>query len=795
MNADILDLFPNHHQPASAAVRELIIDSFAGGGGASTGIEMALSRSPDFAINHDAEALALHAANHPETIHLSENIWKVDPLDVVEGRPVGLAWFSPDCKHFSKAKGGKPVKKNIRDLAWVIVNWAKRARPRVIFVENVEEFQGWGPLDENNQPCKDRKGETFRKWVKALKAEGYKIEWRELRACDYGAPTIRKRLFIIARRDGLPIVWPEPTHGKPDDPDVIAGKKKPWRTAAEIIDWSLPCPSIFMTKEEAKVYHKATGDRVNRPLAEATMARIAKGVKRYVLDNPKPFIVTVNHQGEGFRGQGLDDPFMTVTSARDGHGLIAPVLRQSEDDPAHFDIVGGSHVPVKSVVNGDWHCAACGEGNASTFWPTCEWCIHEHELTATAGIVRTDMTSAFKRNGVHGPDEPLRTQATATSFAVVNAGIARVAHGDVDRNGKKRGQGQHSPSEPLPTVTASPEFSVIGAQLCGVGGRMGQSRPRSADEPMQTATAKADTVLITPHVMTMRNAEKPHNGADEPAHTITAGGAGLSLVAAHMTKFNTGATGSAMDEPVHTVTAAHSDYHPGAAVPLGLVAATMVQTGYGEREGQEPRALDLEKPLGTVVAEGQKHAAVAAFLAQHNNHTGTDPHAGREPEKPLSTITGSGSHQAVVSAGMINMKGSDQRSVDVEEPVSAICAQGNHVAEVRTFLFKYYGNEDGGHSVEEPLGTVTTKDRFGIVTIEGVDYVIADIGMRMLNPRELYRAQGFPPTYQIEIEFNGKPLPKSSQTRMCGNSVCPPMAAALVAANCPDLAEIREAAE
>lgn len=768
MNAKVIDLFPTADEAPQVPLRELIIDSFAGGGGASTGIEMALGRSPDFAINHDAEALALHAANHPETAHLSENIWKVDPMDVVHGRPVGLLWASPDCKHFSKAKGGAPVKKNIRDLAWVIVNWAKRARPRVIFVENVEEFQGWGPLDENNQPCKESKGETFKKWVKALKRLGYKVEWRELRACDYGAPTIRKRLFIIARCDKKPIVWPEPTHGKPTDPDVIAGHKKPWRTAAEIIDWSLPCPSIFMTKEEAKQYHKATGDRVNRPLAEATMARIAKGVKRYVLDSVKPFVVTVNHQGDGFRGQGLQDPFCTVTSARDGHGLVVPHVEAAQ----HGGSVRDADEPIHTVT-------------ASR---------KDQNQLVSAGLVRTDMTSAYKRNGVHPPEEPMRTQATAQSFAVVNAGIVRVAHGDVDKNGKKRGQGQHDPGEPLPTVTASPEFAVVGASLAGVGGRAGQSRPRSVDEPTATATSKYDTALVVPHVMTMRNAEKPHNGADEPAHTVTAGGAGLSLVAAHVTKFNTGSVGSEPTEPLPTVTASHSDYHPGGAVPLGIVAATMVQTGYGEREGQEPRALDIDKPLGTVVAGGQKHAAVAAFLAQHNNHTGTDPHSGRSPEAPLSTVTGSGSHQAVVSAGMINMKGSDQRTADVEAPVSAICAQGNHVAEVRAFLMKYYGT-DQDPQLDEPLHTVTTKDRFGLVTIEGQDYIIADIGMRMLNPRELYRAQGFPTDYKIEIEFNGTRLPKSSQTRMCGNSVCPPMAAALVAANCNDLAELREAAE
>jgi DNA (cytosine-5)-methyltransferase 1 len=270
-------------------MRELIIDSFAGGGGASTGITAALGRSPDYAINHDREALAMHAANHPETIHLSKNIWQVDPMEVVGRRPVGLAWFSPDCKHFSKAKGGRPVKREIRDLAWTVVLWAKRVRPRVILLENVEEFADWGPLvitDEGQwRPCPERRGATFKRWVGELRRLGYRVEWRELRACDYGAPTIRKRLFLIARRDGKKIIWPTPTHAAPNDRDVIAGRKLPWRTAAEIIDWSLPCHSIFLTRAEGR----AVG--VNRPLAEATMTRIAKGVKRYVLDAAQPFVI------------------------------------------------------------------------------------------------------------------------------------------------------------------------------------------------------------------------------------------------------------------------------------------------------------------------------------------------------------------------------------------------------------------------------------------------------------------------------------------------------------------------
>ena len=301
LNLDLLSsvaaMPPPRHSAYSAP---LIVDSFAGGGGASTGILMALGRSPDIAINHSAAALALHEANHPETFHISQNIYHVDPLDHIGGEHVGLAWFSPDCKDFSKAKGGKPVRRNVRDLAWIIPHWVERVQDSggkidVIIMENVEEWLEWGPLIAGPRGLMrdpERLGQTFEKWKKALKRRGGKIEWRELRGCDYGAPTIRKRLFVIIRFDGKKIVWPEPTHGKPTDPYVIAGKKLPWRTAAECIDWSLPCPSIFDTSAEIMAKH---GLRAVRPLADATMARVARGTRRYVLDAERPFIVNLTH--------------------------------------------------------------------------------------------------------------------------------------------------------------------------------------------------------------------------------------------------------------------------------------------------------------------------------------------------------------------------------------------------------------------------------------------------------------------------------------------------------------------
>lgn len=311
---------PTAREAKGGAVVELIVDNFAGGGGASTGIELATGRSVDIAINHDPAAIAMHRANHPATKHYCENVWDVDPVEACAGRPVGLAWFSPDCKHFSKAKGGKPVEKAIRGLAWVAIRWAKLVRPRVIILENVEEFTTWGPLI-GNRPDPTRKGQTFRRFVHALKRYGYCVEWNELRACDYGAPTIRKRFFLIARCDGLPIIWPEPTHGDPSTLFVASGILHPWRTAAEIIDWTIPCPSIYDRK---------------KPLCENTMRRIARGLRKFVLEHPQPYIVDdhiapfliqyhTEQSGKEVRGQAVDKPLMTADSSN-RYGLVTALL-------------------------------------------------------------------------------------------------------------------------------------------------------------------------------------------------------------------------------------------------------------------------------------------------------------------------------------------------------------------------------------------------------------------------------------------------------------------------------------
>ncbi len=433
-------------------MRELIVDNFAGGGGTSTGIEMAVGRPVDIAINHDEKAIEMHKVNHPNTKHYIEDVWDVDPLEATQGQPVGLAWFSPDCKHFSKAKGGKPVDKNIRGLAWVAVKWAKLVHPRIIILENVEEFRTWGPLvkDENGNlyPDPERKGQTFDLFIKALEKQGYIVEFRELRACDYGAPTIRKRFFMIARCDGQKIVWPEPTHGDPEQQEVRKGLLKPWRTAAECIDWSIPCPSIFDRK---------------KPLVENTLKRIALGIQKFVIQADNPYI--------------LDD----------------------------------------------------------------------------------------------------------------------------------------------------------------------------------------DKVIFLQHY-------------------------------------------------------------------------------YGQ-QGNEVRGSSLNEPMATIPT-ANRFGLVTAFISRQFK-TGI----GHELDKPLATITTVNKSNLVIA-----------------------------------FLLKYYG-ADIGQSLNTPMHTITTKDRFGLVTIKGEDYQIVDIGMRMLRPHESFKGQGFPDNYIIDVDSKGNPYPVTEQTAKAGNSVCPPLAEALVRAN------------
>lgn len=509
---------------------ELIVDNFAGGGGASTGIELATGKSVDIAINHDPEAIRMHKANHPNTKHYCEDVWQVDPVKACKGHPVGLAWFSPDCKHFSKAKGGKPKDKFIRGLAWVACRWAGLVRPRVIMLENVEEFKTWGPLNRGHHPIKAKQGKTFGKFVQQLQNLGYEVQFRELVAADYGAPTMRKRFFMIARCDGNPILWPEPTHAPRDSEEVKAGLLKPYVGAYTQIDFSRPCPSIFDTSQEIKEKY---GIRAVRPLAPKTMERIARGLKKFVLDNPEPFIVPIGY-------------------------------------------------------------------------------------------------------------------------------------------GERKGQKPriHSIENPLPTIVGSGKHYLCAPALI--------------------------------------------------------------------------------------------QYHS--------------ETAKGEVRGQT-----IEDPIMTVDGSN-RYGLVTSFL--HKYYDGGYKGAGDSVENPLPTVT-AWDHNSVVTANLIQMNNHcDGR--DIKEPLPTITAGDGHFGEVRAFLLKYYGNGTA-HSIKEPLDTITSKDRFGLVTIKGVDYQIVDIGLRMLEPRELYGCQGFPEDYIIDHDFEGHTYPRSEQVRRCGNSVCPPLPAAMVRSNLPEL--------
>ena len=577
---------------------ELIVDNFAGGGGASTGIELATGYSVDIAINHDPEAIKMHKANHPNTKHYCENVWSVDPVKACNGHPVGLAWFSPDCKHFSKAKGGKPKDKNIRGLAWVACRWAGLVRPRVIMLENVEEFKTWGPLGRRHHPIKAKQGETFQKFVQQLTDLGYEVQFRELIAADYGAPTMRKRFFMIARCDGKPIVWPEPTHGQADSEAVKAGLLKPYVGAYTQIDFSRPCPSIFDTSEEIKEKY---GIRAVRPLAQKTMDRIARGFKKFILDNPEPFIIQCNHGGER-RPNDIREPMPTITG-KHGYGIV----------------------------------------------------------------------------------EPYMVQIGQTGFT--------------------------------------------------------KDRSKDVREPLTTIVSKNEHCLIEPMLA-------PYMGTNTTNHP-----------------------GGNCRDPIHTITTGNQQC---------LISPTLIQY-HSETAKDEVRGQLIEEPIMTVDSSN-RYGLVASFL--HKYYDGGYKGAGETVENPLPTVA-AWDHNSVVTANLIQMNNHCDGK-DIRQPLPTITAGDGHFGEVRAFLIKYYG-QGTGQDIEQPLDTVTARDRFGLVTIEGVDYQIVDIGLRMLEPRELYGCQGFPDDYIIDHDYTGKTYPRSEQVRRCGNAVCPPIPAALVRANLSEL--------
>jgi DNA (cytosine-5)-methyltransferase 1 len=500
----------------------VIVDNFAGGGGASTGIEMAIGRSPDIAINHDPEALAMHEANHPRTRHYATDVFEIDPRTVCRDKPVGLAWFSPDCTHHSKARGGKPIRergKKSRALAWVVVKWAQTVRPRVILLENVEEFADWGPLiktEKGFRPCPERKGQTFLKWVRALKRLGYAIEWRELRACDFGSPTTRKRLFVIARCDGQPITWPTPTHAKPGSNEVTTGKLHPWKTAASIIDWAIPCPSIFLTTEEAKPLG------VKRPLAENTLKRIAAGLKRYVLENPKPFIVSINHTSDRFRGQSIDDPSATVTGSR-GDAIVMPYVAS----PAHSKTTGrgkntwGPTEPLPTITAANDKCLIAPivtsyHGDSDGVVARCDELLNPLRTVDTQnrfGLVAPVITRDFGNAGSSNIGAPLLTIMPDGNgkSTLVQAFIAQHNGGMV---------GNHA-TDPLSTITIrGTQQQIVTASFLSHAHQGGNNQ--ATDRPLNTITAsnKDQTHIVRAFLTKYYSQGSQDQPADAPLHTV-----------------------------------------------------------------------------------------------------------------------------------------------------------------------------------------------------------------------------------------------------------------------------------
>jgi DNA (cytosine-5)-methyltransferase 1 len=649
---------------------EIVVDFFCGGGGAGTGLEMGLGRKVNVAKNHSATAIGMHTINHPGARHFTTDVFEGDPDTECGGKPVGWFHMSPECTHHSQAAGGQPRKREIRNLSWIGLKWAGKKRPRVISLENVKQILQWGRLIAKRDkatgrvvklggaiaapgevvpvgeqfliPDPKQRGRTWRRFVALLEAMGYVVEWKVIRACDFGAPTSRERLFMLARCDGQPIIWPEATHAKKP-----AKGQKPWRTAAECIDFSDLGKSIFDRKKD---------------LAPATLRRVAKGMKKFVIDNPTPFIVPIaNWSGETV--QSANEPLRTVTS--------------------------------------------------------------------------------YPKGG---------------AFSVVSPIIAPATHQGSDR--------VNDPLEPLPTVTCANrgELTLISPTLIqtGYGEREGQ-QPRVP-------------------------------GIDQPLGTVVAGGVKHALAAAHLVKFRFDDAGKALGEPLPTITSGGNYQRPaGAAHAMGISTVFMAQMNGGFNA---THAKGADEPMTTVTNTGSQQQLVAANLVHLRGNCD-----GRDVDDPLHTISAGGTHHGLVSAFMERQFGASVGQ-GLEEPaptvtaggggkssVVSLCLSPEHeegALRVAAFLISYYGTENMS-GCDKPVPTITTKDRLGLVTVmvKGTPYVIVDIRLRMLQPAELYRAQGFPPDYIITHGADGKPFTKTQQVHMCGNSVSPPPMAALAHANDP----------
>lgn len=578
---------------------EIIVDNFAGGGGASTGIEIATGRLVALAVNHDPAAILMHRTNHPYTEHFQASVWDIDPKAVCRGRPVGLAWFSPDCKHFSKAKGAALVDRKIRGLAWITLRWAATVRPRVIILENVEEFQTWGPV-RKGKPEKKLAGTTFRKFIDQLTELGYTVEYRELIAADYGAPTSRKRFYLVARCDGKPIVWPKPTHSK-----TGADGLPKWRSAAEIIDWSLPCPSVFASKAEIMERY---GLKAVRPLAKNTMRRVIRGVDKFTIRSSKPFIVQQKFQNAA---QDIEKPLTTVTAVG-AHELCKPLL---------------APVTVTNTSN---------------------------SVGGTVGA-------------------------------------------------------------PVHTVTTAGNQMLVTPSLVSIGQTGGGDRIRDIREPVPTTVSKQEACLVAPSLIQYHT---------EQAESVRASGLGA---------------------PINTVDASNR---------YGLTCANLVEYYTGGRP------LDVAEPMHTVTSH-DREAVVAAHVVKFKGDN-----VGTPPSEPLQTVTASAGKERACSGGTF-----------------AVC---------KAYLAKMRSGDDLGHWPEirallnEFCGYALAEDEVLLLEIGGALYYISDIGLRMLSPRELYNAMGFPPDYIIDRDYEGNEYKKSAQVARCGNAVCPPVASALVRANLPE---------
>jgi len=655
---------------------EIIVDLFCGGGGAGTGLEMGLGRPVAGAKNHSAAAISMHTANHPTARHFTTDVFDGDPDAECAGRPVGWFHMSPDCTHHSQAAGGQPRKREIRNLSWIGLKWAGKKRPRVISLENVKQILQWGPLIAKRckatgrvmkvdgtvaaqgervpvhqqflVPDPKRKGQTWRRFVQLLQGMDYQVEWQVGRACDYGAPTSRERLFMIARCDGQSIVWPSPTHAKAP----TKGQKK-WRSAAECIDWSIPCPSIFERK---------------KPLAAATLRRVAKGMRKFVLDAADPFIV--------------------------------PIANWSQE------VALSTANPLHTV----------------TAWP---------------------------RGG---------------SFAVASPVFAPATHQGGDR--------VNDPRQPLPTVTCANRGEQTVAAPVLVQAAHGEGKPGGVQ---RWGSGSRDI--------------------SQPVGAVTASGSGGHSVAmAHLVKFRFDSAGAAADEPMPTITSGGNCQRPaGAAHAMGVCTAFLEQANGGFNTTP---AHSVERPMTTVTNSGSQQRLAVATLAHLRGNCDA-----RAPQDPLHTISAAGQHHGAVTAFLSRQLGASIGQ-GVNEPAPTVTAGGGgktSVVElqlapeveagalrVAAFLMSYYGTDNTSRP-DEPSPTVTTKDRLALVTvtIQGTPYVVVDIGLRMLQPRELYRAQGFPDDYQIDRGADGKAFTKSQQVHMCGNSVSPPHMAAIARAKDP----------